>query len=70
MNQYCFRCHSSVRFHVFQKKEVVKRKNDTNGCWTNGIIDRVTRGNLPQDRKLDEGTKKTLFELLQKLPNP
>ena len=65
MNQYCFRCHSSVRFHVFQKKEVVKRKNDTNG-----IIDRVTRGNMPQDRKLDEGTKDKLLRLFEKLPNP
>jgi hypothetical protein len=60
MNQYCFRCHSSVRFHVFQKQEVIKRKS--------GIIARVRSGNMPQDRKLTDDTKKLLIELVEKLP--
>jgi hypothetical protein len=60
MNQYCFRCHSSVRFHVFQKKEVMKRKA--------GILARVKSGNMPQDRKLTEDTKNLLLELIGKLP--
>jgi len=59
MNQYCFRCHSSVRFHVFQKKAVIARKAS--------ILDRVTKGNMPQDRKLDDATKTKLLELFQKL---
>jgi len=60
MNQYCFRCHSSVRFHVFQKRAVIDRKSR--------IIARVTSGNMPQDRKLTDDTKKLLLQLIQKLP--
>ena len=60
MNQYCFRCHSSVRFHVFQKQEVMKRKS--------GILARVRSGNMPQDRKLDDNTKTLLLQLVNKLP--
>jgi len=59
MNQYCFRCHSSVRFHVFQKKAVVQRKTS--------IVGRVNSGNMPQDRKLDPATKNTLLQLINKL---
>jgi hypothetical protein len=60
MNQYCFRCHSSVRFHVFQKQAVIQRKS--------GILARVRSGNMPQDRKLADDTKKLLLELVEKLP--
>jgi len=60
MNQYCFRCHSSVRFHVFQKKAVIDRKSK--------IVARVRSGNMPQDRKLDDDTKNRLLDLIQKLP--
>jgi hypothetical protein len=60
MNQYCFRCHSSVRFHVFQKQEVTRRKA--------GILARVKSGNMPQDRKLTDDTKKLLIPLIEKLP--
>src|SRR4029450_1367945 len=62
MNQYCFRCHSSVRFHVFQKEEVIKRKAR--------IIGRVTSGNMPQDRTLSDSTKSMLLQLIEKLPSP
>src|ERR1700674_2460820 len=58
MNQYCFRCHSSVRFHVFQKQAVIQRKP--------GILARVKSGNMPQDRKLTDDTKNTILELIQK----
>ena len=60
MNQYCFRCHSSVRFHVFQKQAVIQRKP--------GILARVRSGNMPQDRKLSDDTKNLLLQLIQKLP--
>jgi hypothetical protein len=59
MNQYCFRCHSSVRFHVFQKKAVVQRKSS--------MIGRITQGNMPQDRKLDQATKDLLLKLINDL---
>jgi len=60
LNQYCFRCHSSVRFHVFQKQAVIGKKA--------GILARVRSGNMPQDRKLTDGTKNAILELIQKLP--
>jgi hypothetical protein len=60
LNQYCFRCHSSVRFHVFQKQAVIGKKP--------GILARVNSGNMPQDRKLADGTKNEILELIRKLP--
>ena len=46
-NRYCFRCHSSIKYHVFERVEVVSRKSD--------ISDRVTELTdpkiwMPQDR--------------------
>ena len=60
LNQYCFRCHSSVRYHVFQKKAVNQRKTS--------IIARVRSGNMPQDRKLSDDTKNIFLQLMEKLP--
>ena len=60
LNQYCFRCHSSVRYHVFQKKAVSQRKTS--------IIARVRSGNMPQDRKLTDDTKNIFLQLMEKLP--
>lgn len=62
LNQYCFRCHSSVRFHVFQKKEVIRRKPGVGG-----ILARVRSGNMPQDRRLTDDTKNLLLQLIEKL---
>jgi hypothetical protein len=59
LNQYCFRCHSSIRYHVFQKQAVLTRKQD--------IIDRVTDGSMPQDREIDEATKGKILQLLEQL---
>jgi len=59
LNQYCFRCHSSVRYHVFQKQAVIQRKDD--------LIDRITTENMPQDRKLDADTKAKILKLLEQL---
>ena len=28
LNEYCFRCHGSIRFNVFDKKEVTDRHTD------------------------------------------
>lgn len=60
MNQYCFRCHSSVAFHVFQKQAVMDLKT--------GIIGRVRNGKMPQDRTLTDDTKNTILRLMQQLP--
>jgi hypothetical protein len=60
LNQYCFRCHSSVRFHVFQKKVVMSKKGS--------ILTRIKNGTMPQDRELDEAMKTKLIQLIEKLP--
>jgi hypothetical protein len=46
-NRYCFRCHSSIKYHVFERSEVLRLKGD--------IADRVTELTdpklwMPQDR--------------------
>jgi hypothetical protein len=59
LNQYCFRCHSSVRYHVFQKQAVIDKKAS--------ILARIKSGNMPQDRVLDPATKDKLIALLNQL---
>ncbi|HEV7504467.1 MAG TPA: hypothetical protein VGS07_06125 [Thermoanaerobaculia bacterium] len=59
LNQNCFRCHSSVRYHVFQKAAVIARKS--------GIRGRVSSGNMPPDRTLDPATKAKFLALIDQL---
>lgn len=59
LNRYCFRCHSSVRYHVFQKQFVKDNKARLAG--------RVRSGNMPQDRKLDQTVKEQIISLLNQL---
>jgi hypothetical protein len=59
MNQYCFRCHSSVRYHVFQKQAVLALKSK--------IKARVKSGNMPQDRKLDQSQIDRILALVDQL---
>jgi hypothetical protein len=49
LNRYCYRCHSSVAYHVFDKEAVFKKRNR--------MASRVERGpqlsgGMPQDRVL------------------
>jgi hypothetical protein len=60
LNRYCFRCHSSVKYHVFDKEAVWQRTRS-------GIVDEyVEDGTMPQDRKMPEADRKALLELLAK----
>ena len=59
LNQYCFRCHSSVHFHVFQKQAVYDRKEEIKGY--------VEAGLMPQDRVLPQATKEKLLRLVDDL---
>ncbi|HEX7809640.1 MAG TPA: hypothetical protein VF608_12965 [Thermoanaerobaculia bacterium] len=60
LNRYCFRCHSSVNYHVFQKTSVIGRKSS--------IISRIDSGSMPQDRELDDATKRRITDLVKALP--
>lgn len=64
LNRYCFRCHSSVRFHVFQKKVVIQKKAN--------ILRRLQSPppgffRMPQDRILDAPTLAKLIDLINQL---
>jgi hypothetical protein len=59
LNQYCFRCHSSVHFHVFQKQAVFDRKPEITGYVEGGL--------MPQDRVLPQATKEKLLRLVNDL---
>ena len=49
LDRYCYRCHSSIAYHVFDKEAVFQRRN--------GMVRRIQRGpqasgGMPQDRVL------------------
>ena len=65
LNQYCFRCHSSLRFNVFDRPAVVQRKNR--------VLDYLeppltVKFHMPQDRVLKPDVKDKLKTLLASLP--
>lgn len=63
LNRYCFRCHSSIKYHVFQREAVLRRKNSIITR-----LDSTTPGFLmPLDRKLDSGEKQKIRDLMRKL---
>ncbi len=59
MNQYCFRCHSSVRYHVFQKEVVYQERAQ--------ITVRIKSGNMPQDRVLPQDLRDKMIRLVGQL---
>lgn len=68
LNQYCFRCHSSVAYSVFDKRAVrlkAKLPNDK------GILSRLLtedpRLRMPQDRELTEAQKAEFKPLIEQL---
>lgn len=60
LNRYCFRCHSSLNYHVFQKTAVLGRKDS--------IIGRLESGSMPQDRVLTDGVRDTIISHVSQLP--
>jgi hypothetical protein len=61
LNQYCYRCHSNVAYHVFDKQAVFVRRNN--------MIRRIKSGpqnpgGMPQDRRLPAPVAEELIKLL------
>jgi hypothetical protein len=59
LNRYCFRCHSTIRYHVFDKAAVLDRRAR--------MISRIMSTGpdvMPQDRKLTENVKDRLQQIL------
>ena len=72
LNQYCYRCHSSLKFSVFDKPEVIRRKGRIT-TYMNLAIDDSRK--MPQDRNLECSKesfddKKKILQLVQSLPTP
>lgn len=59
LNQYCFRCHSSARYHVFQKQTVLSLRAR--------IRAKVKSGSMPQDRELEQSQIDRIVALVDQL---
>jgi hypothetical protein len=70
LNRYCFRCHSSLKFNVFDRPAVVRRKKDILENMTRVLTDEKK---MPQDRNLDCSAetlahKEKILELVRSFP--
>jgi len=63
LNRYCYRCHSSVAYHVFDRAAVKLRQGSIIGR-VNSTNDKVR---MPQDRELDDTTKARIVDLMRAL---
>jgi hypothetical protein len=68
LNRYCYRCHSSVKYNIFDRPAVVRRR-DKILEYMNLAIDDSRK--MPQDRNLDNSAdKQTILKLVQALATP
>jgi hypothetical protein len=65
LNRYCYRCHSSIRYNVFDKKQVMVESDNI----TLKINVPPKPPRMPQDRELPAGVRTKLLEYLDKLPH-
>jgi hypothetical protein len=59
LNRFCYRCHSSVKFSLFDRSRVVELKNAARSY--------VSEAYMPQDRRLTEKQKQELLSLIESL---
>jgi hypothetical protein len=64
LNQHCFRCHSSVRYHVFEKRAVTSRAGSM-VARSNACRDDPKGCNMPQGEILDQATQDRMSQLLR-----
>ena len=62
LDRYCYRCHSSVKFNVYDKAAVSKPETKTD------ILSNLDTGRMPQDRLLTKAEIARLKSLIEKLP--
>lgn len=69
LNRYCFRCHGTIKFNVFDKTEVFARRGPM--ATRLSPTDAQMRGQdsflMPPDRKLDDAERDRLLRLLRAL---
>jgi hypothetical protein len=61
MNQYCFRCHSSLKFNIFDRPAVKSRKSRIVSFLDKPVTQKF---HMPQDRVLDEAVKEKIKKLV------
>lgn len=66
MNRFCYRCHSSIAYSLFDRNEVACRRDKIK---TRVNLPPGSAGSMPQDRALDPAAKAALLELVGKLPD-
>jgi hypothetical protein len=59
LNRYCFRCHSSMYYHVFDKQAVFSKKRKIEAF--------LRRKLMPQGRILDDPTNQALIDLIHNM---
>ena len=59
LNRYCFRCHSSIYYDVFDKQAVFDRKRKIEAF--------LRRKLMPQGRTLDDTTNQALIDLIHNM---
>jgi hypothetical protein len=59
LNQYCYRCHSSLRFSVYDRSAILDRKDE--------IDSYLSATYMPQDRKLPDDVRDHLRDLISKM---
>ena len=64
LNRFCFRCHSSVAYHVFDKEAVFQRRD---GMARRAERGRLRPGGMPQDRTLEPGVSADLAARLRRM---
>jgi hypothetical protein len=68
LNRYCYRCHSSLKYSIFDRPAVVRRR-DTILKYMNLAIDDPKK--MPQDRNIENSPdRQTILKLVQALPTP
>jgi hypothetical protein len=68
LNRYCFRCHGSVRFSIFDRQAVVERAGIMRQRINPGKQQAKIPGfKMPPDRDLDPSEKQALDDFLKKL---
>ncbi|AKI99601.1 hypothetical protein ATI61_109207 [Archangium gephyra] len=69
LNRYCFRCHGTIRFSVFNKTEVARRKLDIRMRLKPKPVQAEVEGfQMPPDRDLPAADLERLVTLINNLP--
>jgi hypothetical protein len=68
LDRYCYRCHSSVKYNVYEKAKVIGNKQDILDLIDPSITSLEDR--MPQDRTLTPEEIKLITDLVNKLPSP